>query len=313
MATRNITILPTIFLVLVVIILTISSIATFHKSDGFIFLLGLLFLFSLANAFLKTSIRHRKDSQYPKLFKNFFARVRSPVRAEVNSEEFVDPPKYESHKPQENDYVEKQESTFILLSEYLSRNNYHLTDEILEAIEWKRFELLCHLIFKAMGYNSELTGNGADKGVDIRIFDKNIPGKTLFLVQCKKRKSNISRENIQQLRGQMSSENVEKGGYCVTSDFTVPAMEYAAANTIELFGRRKIIESFNNLGIYERQLALGKILDGDYWTPSCASCGDKFELIVQKSGRKIWGCKKIKQHGWSQIHYYDASPIRHVK
>ncbi len=50
----------------------------------------------------------------------------------------------------------------LSLDQYLELNNFRLTTEIIEKIEWKRFELLCHLIFKASGFKSHLTNDGAD-------------------------------------------------------------------------------------------------------------------------------------------------------
>ena len=169
---------------------------------------------------------------------------------------------------------------------YLELNDFKLKAEVIDAIEWKRFELLCHLILNASGFNSRLTENGADEGVDIRVFDNNDENKTLCLFQCKKwRKSRkVDRPLLQQLKGQMAAEKVEKGGYCVTSSFTMPAQEFAATNNIELFDQDKITNSFNKLSDTVRGAILKELLEGDYWTPSCASCGKKFKKKKLKNG-----------------------------
>ena len=249
------------------------------------------------------------------IFWYLFDRKTPSLKTENKATESDGPNKKWDYTVYDEDNLKNEQETTISVNEYLIKNNHYLKDEILEAIEWKRFELLCHLIFKASGYDSKLTGNGADKGVDIRIFDKNPPRKTLYLVQCKKWQKNqkIQREKIQQLRGQMATETVEKGFYCVTCCFTFLAREYAEANNIELLDQQKLIESFNKLSLPDRQLILKDLLAGDYWTPTCARCGEKFEPIEQKSGKMIWGCKKIKEHGWSQIPYYDAAPIKNVQ
>ena len=310
MSSRKISTITSIVLASVIVLLTGISISILHNSVVFIFLLVLIFLVSTISAFFKTFIEEKKDKILYSNLPSIFGEPISSPKADGNN----DLNRNEGPKVHEEDHSKNGQEPFIPLSEYLNRNYYYLKDEIIEAIEWKRFELLCHLIFMASGYNSELTGDGADEGVDIRIFDKNDPRKSLCLVQCKKwQKNKISRELIQQLRGQMATENVEKGGYCVTSTFTSSAKEYAEANNIELFDQRKIIEAFDKLNVYDRELILKELLAGDYWTPSCASCGEKFEAITQKSGKLIWGCKKIKEHGWSQIPYYEAAPIKNVR
>ncbi len=202
----------------------------------------------------------------------------------------------------------------LSLDHYLEVNNFKLVIEVIDTIEWKRFELLCHLILKASGFNSRLTENGADQGVDIRVFDNNDETITLYLVQCKKWRRNrkVDRPLLQQLRGQMAAEKVQKGAYCVTSRFTLPAQEFAATNNIELFDQDKITNSFNKLSETVRRTILKELLEGDYWTPSCASCGQKFQKTKLKNGKIVWGCKNSSKHGWSSIPYYEAVPIKNV-
>jgi Na+-transporting methylmalonyl-CoA/oxaloacetate decarboxylase gamma subunit len=333
MASHKLSTITSIFLSSVIVLLTGLSITIFHDSKFFIFLLILIFFVSSFSAFFTTFIKDQKDNISYHILWYLFDRKRPSSKAENKATGSDDPSKYKDYtahdkgtepdgpnekweyKVYEEDNLKCDQESTISLNEYLRKNNYYLQDEIIEAIEWKRFELLCHLIFKASGYNSELTGNGADKGVDIRIFDKNFPRKILYFAQCKKWQKNIKiqRDKIQQLRGQMATENVEKGFYCFTCRVTLLAKEYAEENNIELLDQQKIIESFNKLSLYDRQLILKDLLAGDYWTPSCARCGEKFELIEQKNGKMKWGCKKIKEHGFSNINYYDAAPIINVR
>ncbi len=203
----------------------------------------------------------------------------------------------------------------LSLDQYLEMIDFTLNDQILEAIEWKRFELLCHLLFGATGYTSQLTGDGADEGVDIRIYAGDT-STVLYLVQCKKwrKNSKIDRPLIQQLRGQMAAENVAKGRYCVTSSFTLPAIEFATNNNIELLDQHTIIQIFNALAADVRRKILSELLEGDYWTPSCATCGEKFKPATTKNGKLVWACNRGPGgHGWNSIGYYEATPITDVR
>lgn len=315
MASHKLSTITSIFLGSVIVLLTGLSITIVHNSKFFIFLLIIIFFVSSFSAFFTTFIKDQKDNISYHILWYLFDRKRPSSKAENKATGSDDPNKYKDYTVYEEDNLKSDQESTISLNEYLIKNNYYLQNEIIEVIEWKRFELLCHLIFKASGYNSELTGNGADKGVDIRIFDKNSPRKILYLAQCKKWQKNqkIQRDKIQQLRGQMATENVEKGFYCFTCRATLLAKEYAEENNVELLDQQKIIELFNKLSLYDRQLILKDLLAGDYWTPTCARCGEKFEMIEQKSGKMIWGCKKIKEHGFSNINYYDAAPIKKVR
>lgn len=284
-----------------IILVTIVCLALFHNSLLFRLLLVAVFVGSACRALLITPFQRRKKSQ--------------STKKKTNYQE----PKSLSRRQEKDIFFDitrsSGNSTLVLsISKFLEKECYQLTDEMLDAIEWKRFELLCHLIFKASGYNSRLTGNGPDEGVDIRVYDHNVPHKVLFLVQCKWRKINkIDRPLLQQLKGQMATEKVEKGGYCTTSSFTKPARDYAVANGIEVFDRRKIIRSFSELTKPSRQAILLELLSGDYWTPSCASCGEKFQVMTSRAGKNFWGCKNFRKHGRSSISYYEAHPIKNVR
>lgn len=300
-----------------IVLVTSLCLMMFHDSPAYLSLLAMLFIFSAVKAVVSSSIEHQKGRLSDQIVNKFFRKSgakndRVAGKGDIKPNHLCPDP-----------VVDVGLTTIpsvappLPLGRYLEINNFILNDEIMAAIEWKRFELLCHLIFRATGYNSRLTGNGADEGVDIRIYDKENSSQVLYLVQCKKwnKKSKIDRPLIQQLLGQMAAENVTKGGYCVTSYFTKPAIDFASSNNIELFDQQKIILAFNRLEMPIRAKILKQLLEGDYWTPSCATCGHKFRVAKTKSGKMVWACKGSKGskgHGWSSISYFEAAPIAGV-
>lgn len=314
MATNKYTTITTVILSFAILVVTGIALVIGSGSSGFLKILAAIILICSLHAFIVTTIHGEKLSLSQRIADKLFPEKKTPPKREYNgpslSESFTGKqPTYKQTPSSSNDI-----SASLSIREYLIKNSHQINDEIIDAIEWKRFELLCHMIYGATGYNSELTGDGADEGVDIRIYDTSVPRKTLYLVQCKKFRGNqkISREQIQQLRGQMATENVEKGGYCSTANFTGPAREYAKANKIEIFDQKTIINSFNKLNEFNREFILSRLLDGDYWTPSCATCGEKFEPKRTKKGNMIWMCNNSNKHGWSKISYYEAAPIKNV-
>jgi len=303
----------TLILVLLIGLVAVVCVIAFKDSSIFLSLFAILVVSSAVISAISTTMQSKKkiigDRLYNKSLK-IKAFTGGYERVPTNSDQSRDDlgPIFDF-----TDTEEVSEESSLSLDQFLEVNDFKLMPEVIDAIEWKRFELLCHLIFKASGFNSHLTMNGADEGVDIRVLDNNDENRTLYLVQCKKnRKSKVTRPLLQQLRGQMAAENVEEGCYCITSSFTMPAREFAAANNIQLFDQDKITNSFNKLGDIVRKRILKELLEGDYWTPSCASCGEKFSRIKLKNEKIVWGCRNSRKHGWSSIHYYEAEPIKNV-
>lgn len=326
MRQNKITSVVSTVIILSIILVTAICVNTFKDSSTFLSLFTLLFVSSAVISTIWTRTQSKIVRPNPDLREdNLGPTVSFPGPEKVYEEPCPIPDK--SVRPYPDLRVDDLGSIFsfpeieevygescLSLDKYLELNDFKLKAEVIDAIEWKRFELLCHLILKASGFNSRLTENGADEGVDIRVFDNNDENKTLCLFQCKKwRKSRkVDRPLLQQLKGQMAAEKVEKGGYCVTSSFTVPAQEFAATNNIELFDQDKITNSFNKLSDTVRGTILKELLKGDYWTPSCASCGQKFKKKKLKNGKIVWGCNNSHKHGWSSIQYYEAAPIENV-
>lgn len=314
MSSNKYSTITSVILSLSILLITGLALIIGSSSEGFIKILATIFLVCSIHAFIITTIHEEKRSLSQRVFDKLRPKKTPPPKQKSEGPSYSD--SFTNNKSDHDWSSSKNEdySSSLSVRDYLSKINYQLNDEIIDAIEWKRFELLCHLIFDSSGYKSELTGDGADEGVDIRIYDTSVPRNTLYLVQCKKYRGNqkISREQIQQLRGQMATENVEKGGYCSTGSFTGPAREYAKANNIEIFDQKKIIKSFNKLNNFDREITLRKLLDGDYWTPSCATCSEKLEAKQTKKGNMIWWCRNSNTHGLSRIFYYEASPLKNV-
>lgn len=308
--------IATFFFCILVVFTTVVCLAIFHNSSGYQTLLAFVFIFSAAYALWSTLTEFSVSVSFADQLKKQH-KLEEPLTDYHHNKSKQDEP-VESEWIAVNDPYKSEVrniESYISLDEYLEMNNYILKDEIIETIEWNRFELLCCRIFEATGFRSEMTGFGPDEGVDIRIYDTVDPVKVIGLVQCKhtRTQKKYNRLLLQQLRGQMAAENAEKGWFCATSGFTKPAKEFAAANNIELFDKEAITRIFDKLDINSRRIILKEVLSGDYWTPSCASCGQKFKPIQSRYGKMVWGCTNSGSHGWSSIHYYEASPIENVR
>ena len=163
-----------------------------------------------------------------------------------------------------------------------------LTLELLDRLEWKRFENLVCLYYRALGQRAELTGIGADGGVDIKLYEGNAILPTTY-VQCKAWGSrDVDVKPIRELFGVMSADRVLEGLFITTGRYTASAMAFARGNGIQLISGADFIRMFSGLPIEQQIPILTEVTSGDFTTPSCPSCNIK---LVLRSEGKFWGCR----------------------
>ena len=163
-----------------------------------------------------------------------------------------------------------------------------LTYDLLDSLEWKRFELLVSLYCTQTGARTEDCSFGPDGGVDIQLFR---PGeeRPYSYVQCKAWERDVDIKPIRELFGVMSADKVPEGAFVTTGDYTDAARAFAEANHIEAINGRGIVERFNQLEPNARIEILQQVTEGDYTTPTCASCGIK--MVLRGGDFPFWGCQ----------------------
>jgi restriction system protein len=174
------------------------------------------------------------------------------------------------------------------------------TVELFQQMDWKRYEELCSAYFFNIGFKPELTGLGADEGVDIYLYEQNIPNPTA-IVQCKSYSNPVGVNLIREFVGVMTHKKVSKGYFMTASKFHQPAIVFAKQENVELICGNKLIKLIRDIPIDEQRQLFKLATNGDYLTPTCASCGVK--MILRKGkGKEFWGCRNYpKCKSWLSI------------
>lgn len=161
--------------------------------------------------------------------------------------------------------------------------------EALRALEWKRFELLCAKYYEAVGFQSKTIRCGADGGIDVKLF-KIDPEKPLAIVQCKAwNVYSVGVKEVRELLGVMAHEKVTRGIFITTATYTKDALAFGSANPIQLLDGAGFTKKLQDLPVEQRDQLFKFAFEGDYKTPTCASCGVKMVKRVSKRG-PLWGC-----------------------
>jgi restriction system protein len=162
---------------------------------------------------------------------------------------------------------------------------------LLDALEWKRFEVVCGRYFETIGFTSKVAREGADGGVDIHLYaaGSDTPG---ILVQCKAWKAYpVGIKPIRELLGVMTASRVAEGIFISTGEYTSEARRFAAQNNIHLIDGSDLLAKIQAVPADHQRSLLEVATAGDFTTPTCPSCGLKMvNRIAQKSGDQFWGC-----------------------
>ena len=183
----------------------------------------------------------------------------------------------------------KQEPALRVVSNTVLVTEWSL--DLIQSIEWKRFEDLCQRFYASKGIRSECTPLGPDGGIDIRLFQDD-SGKATAIVQCKAwGDSYVGVKPIRELLGVMVHEKVAKAFFMTSGKYSDEAKAFAAPNRITLIDGKMLLAMLLRLPEESRYQLLVFATAGDYTTPTCPTCGTKMRLVSGREGRRaFWGC-----------------------
>jgi restriction system protein len=165
------------------------------------------------------------------------------------------------------------------------------SERVFDDIEWRRFEAVCESLFSQAGFQTESQSHGADGGMDIWLYSTDSQGPTA-VVQCKHwRGKQVGIKEMRDFLGVMSSHGLKRGTYATSSTFTDEALPFAKENGIIPLDGAALLALIRNQSP-EQQIQLLEVAhEGDYWRPTCSSCGKKMvERATRQGGTAFWGC-----------------------
>jgi restriction system protein len=162
---------------------------------------------------------------------------------------------------------------------------------VFAAIEWRRFEAVCETLFGQAGFETQSQSHGADGGVDIWLHSRNAEGP-VAVVQCKHWQGKaVGVKELREFFGVMASHKLTRGTYATTSSYTADAAAFAKANGINALDGKGLLALIAKRSSEQQKALLDVAYEGEYWRPTCASCGTKLvERTPSKGGARFWGC-----------------------
>ncbi|WP_447746057.1 restriction endonuclease [Variovorax boronicumulans] len=161
---------------------------------------------------------------------------------------------------------------------------------VLHAIEWRRFEALCEALYAQAGFTTRSQSHGADGGVDIWLQSRH--SDVPRIVQCKHWQSKaVGVKEMREFFGVMASHQLKSGTYVTSSTFSAEAAAFAKANGIHAQDGAALLRLIGQRTPEQQAALLAVAYEGEYWRPTCASCGTKMvERSSSKNDGSFWGC-----------------------
>ncbi len=164
------------------------------------------------------------------------------------------------------------------------------TRELLDQLEWRRFEMLVQALFQAEGQIASRIRAGADGGIDLALRESP-QGPVTAIVQCKAWKAyTVGVKPIRELFGVMHAEGVPRAYFFTSGQFTSEALAFAKNKPLDLIDGNNLLLRLNKMEQEKRDSILSKITTGDYKTPTCPSCDTKMLRRTSRNG-EFWGCR----------------------
>lgn len=170
--------------------------------------------------------------------------------------------------------------------------------DLLNRLEWRRFEELCAAYFEALGFRAELKGFGADRGVDLALYEQGAqaPG---ILVRCKGWNTyRVGIRSVRELLGAMGAGKVGEGAFATSGIFSEEARALARKHNIHLIDGADLLAKILDLPAEKAAALLALATRGDFLTPACPACGVKMaQRSSSKYAKQFWGCVNYPKCG----------------
>jgi restriction system protein len=127
--------------------------------------------------------------------------------------------------------------------------------------------------------------------VDIWLHSQNAQGP-VAVVQCKHWQGKpVGVKEVREFFGVMASHKLNRGTFATSSTFTPDARQFAKNNGISALDCQGLLALISTRTADQQRALLAVAYEGEYWRPTCASCGVK--MVERESRAKkesFWGC-----------------------
>jgi restriction system protein len=181
--------------------------------------------------------------------------------------------------------------TPVIDEDYASTPASVWSPSVFEDIEWRRFEALCEALFAQAGFQTRAQSHGADGGIAIWLHSRYAEGP-VAVVQCTHwRDKSVGLEELRVFFDLMNTHHLKRGTFATSGLFTAEALHFAHQNGINALDGEALLTMISHRSPEQQRELLKVAHEGEFWRPTCASCGVKMvERMPVRGGEPFWGC-----------------------
>ncbi|MEM7147747.1 MAG: restriction endonuclease [Verrucomicrobiota bacterium] len=150
--------------------------------------------------------------------------------------------------------------------------------DLLQNLDWKRFEELTRMVITKGGYRTELAGVSHKGDVALSVFNDPHGRKPDAMIQCPEwQHIRIKEDHMRAFSDTLHNNGLTQGTYITPGSFGPDATLFAHHHNIELIDGPSYLEMLKQLKPDENAYLLQLATAGEFDVPTCPACGGKME------------------------------------
>jgi hypothetical protein len=164
----------------------------------------------------------------------------------------------------------------------------HWSLELLQELEWKRFDALCAAYYAKRGFRVEAAGCTTNVETDAKLYFGESRG-VVAIMRCTTWGGRVAAQQVRELAAVMAGGKVRRGVLHASAGCTEEAMQLARESSIRLVTGSAFLQSIGEMSDDVQSALLKIATEGDYTTPTCPACGTKMVMRSSEKGYS-WRC-----------------------
>lgn len=166
--------------------------------------------------------------------------------------------------------------------------------DVIDRMEWRRFELVVEAFFKARGYRAEILSRGPDGSSEAKLVRASDQALIALMHAQPGGAVVVDAEQLRAVIGAMAQARTGRAIYVAAGRFDESALEFAKAHPIQLLSGDMLLAKILQMPEERRNALLALGTEGEWTTPTCPACAAK---MVRRAGggHDFWVCSNMPQ------------------
>ncbi len=166
--------------------------------------------------------------------------------------------------------------------------------DVIDRMEWRRFELVVEAFFKVRGYRTEIMSRGPDGSCEAKLVRASDQALIALMHAQPGGAVVVGAEQLRAVIGTMAQARTGRAIYVAAGRFDEGALEFAKAHPIQLLSGDMLLAKILQIPEDRRNALLALATEGEWTTPTCPACAAK---MVRRAGggHDFWVCSNMPQ------------------